>query len=134
MLGQKMNVHEMKLHPSPFDKIKSGAKTIELRLFDEKRQQINEGDLIIFTNTSNGEKITTTVRKLHRFDTFAELYQTLPLLQCGYTPEDVANAHPSDMEAYYAAEEQQKYGVVGIELQITGESAVTMIRKEHDDV
>ena len=116
MFGQKINVHEMKLHPSPFEKIRRGAKTIELRLFDEKRQQIKEGDLITFTNTSNGEKITATVRKLHRFDTFDELYQALPLLQCGYTEEDVDKAHPSDMEAYYAAEEQEKYGVVGIEL------------------
>ena len=46
--------HEMKLHSSPFEMIKSGKKTIELRLYDEKRQLIKEGDIIIFTNTSNG--------------------------------------------------------------------------------
>ena len=116
MSNESMTVHEMKLRPDPFAKIRSGAKTIELRLFDEKRQQIKAGDLITFTNTSNGETITATVKKLHRFDTFDELYQTLPLLQCGYTAEDVDKAHPSDMEAYYSAEEQRKYGVVGIEL------------------
>lgn len=116
MSGQSITVHVMKLQPSPFEKIKSGAKTIELRLYDEKRRKIREGDAIIFTNTANGEKIRVTVKKLHRFDSFAELYQTLPLLQCGYTAEDVEQAQPSDMEAYYSAEEQQKYGVVGIEL------------------
>ena len=115
----------MKLHTSPFEMIKSGVKNIELRLFDEKRQKIKTGDDIIFTNTFNGEKICATVKTLHRFDSFEELYKTLPLLQCGYTAEDVDTAHPSDMERYYPAEEQKNYVVVGIELfppkQITDE-------------
>lgn len=111
-----LTMHKMKLHSAPFEKIKSGEKTIELRLYDEKRQQIQEGDRITFTNTATGETLTATVKKLHRFDSFAELYKALPLLQCGYTAEDIDTAHPSDMEAYYSSEEQQKYGVVGIEL------------------
>ncbi len=114
-LSRKIS-HEMKLQAAPFEMIKSGKKTIELRLYDEKRQTIKEGDVITFTNASNGEKLQATVKKLHRFDTFDELYQTLPLLQCGYTEKDIDTAHPSDMEQYYSAEEQKKYGVVGIEL------------------
>jgi len=109
-------MHNMKLHSDPFEKIRSGEKTIELRLFDEKRQQIKEGDQIVFTDHTTGETLTKTVVKLHRFDSFDELYQSLPLLQCGYTTEDIDRAHPSDMEKYYSAEEQKKYGVVGIEL------------------
>ena len=109
-------MHHMKLNPTPFEQIKRGAKTIELRLFDEKRQTIKEGDTIVFSNTDTGETLYTTVLRLHRFDTFAALYQALPLLSCGYTKETVASAHPSDMEQYYSAEEQQRYGVVGIEL------------------
>ena len=116
-------VHWMKLHASPFEMIKSGAKTIELRLYDEKRQKIKVGDDIIFTNSVTGEKMCATVKKLHLFDSFAELYASLPLLQCGYTAEDVDTARPSDMEQYYSAEEQRKYGVVGIELFLTGSIA-----------
>ena len=115
-LIKEPDMHNMKLQPAPFEKIKSGDKTIELRLFDEKRQQIKEGDTIVFTNTTTGETLTKTVLKLHRFDSFEELYKSLPLLQCGYTPENVGTAHPADMEQYYSAEEQKKYGVVGIEL------------------
>lgn len=114
--GSRKATHEMKLHPSPFEMIRSGAKNIELRLYDEKRQKIKAGDDIIFSNTVNGEKICATVRKLHLFDSFEKLYESLPLLQCGYTAEDIATAHASDMEAYYSVEEQKKYGVVGIEL------------------
>ena len=109
-------MHEMKLHPAPYEMIQKGAKTIELRLFDEKRQRIQAGDTIAFTNICSGERMVVTVKKLHRFDSFKALYEALPLLQCGYTAEDVHTAHPSDMEQYYSAEEQEKYGVVGIEL------------------
>ena len=109
-------VHGMNLNAAPFEKIKSGEKTIELRLWDEKRQKINPGDTIVFTNTATGETLTKTVVKLHRFDNFEELYRSLPLLQCGYTEEDVSKAKASDMEQYYSAEQQRAYGVVGIEL------------------
>ena len=123
-LTKEKAAHEMKLHPAPFEMIKSGQKTIELRLYDEKRQKIKEGDTIRFTNTATGENLTATAIKLHRFDSFEALYQNLPLLQCGYTNEDVDKAHPSDMEQYYSALEQEKHGVVGIELKCTRDRSV----------
>lgn len=39
--------HNMKLHPGPFALIAQGNKTIELRLWDEKRRLIRMGDDII---------------------------------------------------------------------------------------
>ena len=115
--GQQPDVlHQMKLHPAPFEMIKCGQKTIELRLYDEKRQQIKVGDSILFTNTETGETLKTIVTKLHCFDSFAELYRSLPLLKCGYTEADIGTAQPTDMEQYYSAGEQEKYGVVGIEI------------------
>lgn len=133
LLSRQIVVHKMKLNSAAFEMIKSGEKTIELRLFDEKRQQVKVGDKILFTNIANGETLNTTVVKLHRFNTFNELYKSLPLLKCGYTSENVDKATPSDMEQYYSVEEQRKYGVVGIELcrpkQITDENVVSLTRK-----
>ena len=117
----KNNCHQMKLSPMPFGLIKNGVKTIELRLYDDKRKKLKVYDIITFTNTENGETITKQVKELHRFDSFKELYDTLPLLKCGYTAEDVDTAHPSDMEQYYSSEEQKNYGVVGIELSLQGD-------------
>ena len=108
--------HEKKLNPAPFEMIKCRKKTIELRLYDEKRRKINVGDKIVFTNTEGGEELTVEVVKLHIFDSFEDLYSSLPLLQCGYTELDVGGAHFSDMEEYYSAEEQKRYGVLGIEI------------------
>ena len=109
----------MKLNSSPFDMIKSGEKTIELRLNDEKRRMIKIGDEIEFENTSDSTQvINAKVSALHKFCSFDELYKSLPLIKCGYTPDDVNTAKPSDMELYYSAEQQKKYGVVGIELEL----------------
>ena len=41
--------HKMRLFESPFERIKSGKKTIELRLFDEKRQKLSIGDIVEFS-------------------------------------------------------------------------------------
>ena len=133
-MKNNMSVHLMKLNPQPFEMIKSGQKTIELRLFDEKRLKIKAGDSIVFTETVTGEKLNAKVEKLHRFESFDELYKSLPLLKCGYTEKTVADAKPSDMEEYYSAEEQKKYGVVGIEISQPNadETAVQSDRKTSD--
>ena len=106
--------HQMQLQPEPFGMIKSGVKTIELRLFDEKRRKIRIGDEILFTNTENGETLAVKVLDLSVFDSFEELYKALPLLKCGYTEEDIGSASPDDMDVYYPKDKQKKYGVVGI--------------------
>ena len=70
-----MTIHQMKLSESPFKKILSGQKTIESRLFDEKREQINLGDYIEFVlNNNPDEKIITKVKALYRYKTFEELF------------------------------------------------------------
>ncbi len=40
---------EMHLADLPFEQIRSGKKTVEVRLYDEKRRAIREGDVIVFT-------------------------------------------------------------------------------------
>ena len=117
-----MTQHTMKLQPAPFEKIRAGRKTIELRLYDEKRQRIAIGDTICFVNTENGsESLTATVKDLYIFDSFETLYNTLPLTECGYTEEELTGASHQDMELYYSKEEQSRYGVVGIKIALRKE-------------
>ena len=109
--------HIMNLNPSPFKMIREGNKTIELRLYDEKRKKLSVGDNITFINTENSNDIIfAKVTDLFIFASFDELYKSLPLLECGYTEENVDTASPYDMEKYYSKEKQQKYGVVGIKI------------------
>ena len=110
--------HQMKLNREPFEQMKSGIKTIELRLYDEKRSLIKIGDEIEFFHKGSGESLVADVVALHRFKSFKDLYETLPLCQCGYTAENVDQASPSDMNRYYSAELQGEYDVIGIELRL----------------
>ena len=109
----------MKLHAAPFDKIARGIKTIELRLYDEKRRLIKVGDEIEFTHSKDcARTLRCRVVALHVFSSFAELYASLPLLKCGYTEDDIATADPADMDLYYTKEQQGACGVVGIEIKL----------------
>ena len=108
--------HNMKLWLDAFNCIANGSKTIELRLNDEKRQQINVGDTIVFNCTKNNDTITARVKALHKFADFKELYNILPLDKCGYNCDELATAHYTDMNMYYTEEQIEKYGVLGIEL------------------
>ena len=110
--------HEMKLKAEPFYKIKSGLKTVELRLYDEKRQAIAVSDEILFTLADGDETLLCEVLSIHRFDSFAELYSALPLSSLGYTDAEIPEASPYDMERYYSREEMQKYGVCGIRIRV----------------
>lgn len=111
--------HTMKLQPKPIQMIKDGIKTIELRLFDEKRKKVKIGDTILFTNTENDNDILKVkVNEIYIFKSFEELYQNLPLLECGYTKENIAGAEPKDMEQYYSKVQQRKYGVVGFKIEL----------------
>lgn len=109
----------MKINPNPYQMIKEGRKTIELRLYDEKRRTISDGDIIRFQNIENPkEELRAQVVELYRFDSFKDLYDNLPLLECGYTEDNVKDASPEDMNKYYTCEEQAKYGVVGIRIRV----------------
>lgn len=48
-----MNTHIMNLHPDALMLIMSGTKTIEMRLYDKKRQQVSVDDYVIFVSTEN---------------------------------------------------------------------------------
>ena len=108
--------HEMKLRHDSFVKIKKQTKTIEMRLFDEKRSLISIGDTIIFTDTSNKEVIGCLVTNMYRYSSFEELYQHHSKVSIGYSKEEIANS--KDMLAYYSNEMIEKYGVVAIEIQL----------------
>lgn len=109
-------LHNMKLNEAPFEKIKNGLKTVELRLYDEKRRKINIGDTICFK--AKAGEVTATVKALHIFKNFEELYVALPLDKCGYDTRELATASPDDMLLYYSKEQIKKYGAVGIEIEV----------------
>lgn len=108
--------YKMKLRNDPFRMIKSGKKKIEMRLYDEKRKLIKVGDLIEFRNVDSDEIIKVRVVNLYRFDSFKELYNFFDKKMLGYDNDE--NVSYMDMEKYYSYEEQDRYGVLGIEIKL----------------
>lgn len=113
------NEHQMTLYPSPFEAIEKGHKTIELRLYDEKRKVIKPQDLIRFENRKDeSDVLRVLVEEIYIYDSFKELYESLPLLECGYTKETINNASFTDMEHYYSKEDLETYPACGIRISI----------------
>lgn len=107
---------EMRLADEPFDKIKSGEKTVEIRLYDDKRKQIQVGDKITFCRLSDKtDSICATVKALHRFDTFKELFLSELFPKTGSGNLTVEQATEC-MYKYYTKEQEHHYGVLGIEI------------------
>lgn len=106
-------LHKMKLNESPFERIKNGKKTIEFRLYDEKRQQIKIGDKIEFSKLPDlQEKLLVDVVELYRENTFENLFRKL------YTDEAEINRKTISMHQYYSSEKEKEYGVLGIKIKI----------------
>ena len=110
-------MHRMHLEPKAYARMEDEKKTIELRLYDEKRRRIQVGDVIRFESTDDETDVLFAwVTGMRFFASFDELYAALPLTACGYAPEAAKTASPRDMDRYYSPEAQRQWGVVGIEL------------------
>ena len=116
----KKETFELRLNKKPFESIKNGEKTVEMRLYDEKRQQINIGDFIIFKLRDNEEEqIKTVVQDVDVYLNFEELYKNYDKVSLGYKKDE--DASYKDMEEYYSLDEQAKYGVVAITIELVKE-------------
>ncbi|MBR5372953.1 MAG: DUF1810 family protein [Oscillospiraceae bacterium] len=111
-------LHEMKLERKHFEAIRNGTKTDEIRLHDDKRKQVQPGDFIAFSvNGDPTQKIQTEVIALHPYPDFAALFAALPAKSLGFGD---AAPDPACMYDYYAKEAEAEFGVLGIEIRMTG--------------
>lgn len=101
----------MRLQTGPFVLIQNGRKTIELRLFDEKRQAIKLGDEIEFARIDDSsQKILVQVTELLQYDSFKDLFNDIPPGETGSNSKEDWKL----MRKYYSEEDEKKFGVVGI--------------------
>ena len=106
----------MNLQPKYFDFIKGGTKRIELRLYDEKRQSIQLGDIIEFAKSDN-EKFKAEVVGLLRYDSFADLFEDFDisiLADSSMTKQELLEV----LGEFYSEEKQAEFGVIGIRIKL----------------
>ena len=110
-------IHKMKLKESPFERIKNGTKTIEFRLYDEKRKKVKIGDKIEFSKLPDlHEKILVEVLDIYSDKTFEDLFKKI------YTNEDEMKRKTKTMYQFYSKEQEKECGVVGIKIALLSDS------------
>ena len=111
-------LHEMKLQPEYFNFILNGTKRIEIRLNDEKRQNIKLGDKIKFLKEPDlSESFEAQVIGLLRYNYFEEMFKDYDisiLSDKSMTKEELISV----LEQFYTKEKQEKYGVLGIRIEL----------------
>lgn len=106
-------IHKMKLNESPFERMKNGTKTVEFRLYDEKRRKIKVGDKIEFTKLPElQEVLVVDVLELYREESFEKLFEKL------YNDKEEIKSKTKSMRRFYLQEDEQKYGVIGIKVSL----------------
>jgi ASC-1-like (ASCH) protein len=110
--GVKM--HKLNVQEKYYNMLKKATKTIELRLFDDKRKNIKTGDVIEFSNNSDDkDTFLAQVVKLHRADSFEALCHKIDCHHAGFdTNQELVRV----LEEFYSLERQKEFGVVGIEV------------------
>ena len=110
--------HEMKLQPEYYNFILNGTKRIEIRLYDEKRQQIKIGDVIKFLKEpALNESFNAKVVGLLRYNSFEEMFKDFDisiLSDDSMTKDELISV----LEQFYTKEKQEKYGVLGIRIEL----------------
>lgn len=110
--------HEMKLQPEYYNFILNGTKRIEIRLYDEKRQQIKIGDIIKFLKEPElNESFNAKVIGLLRYNSFEEMFKDFDisiLSDESMTKDELISV----LEQFYTKKKQEKYGVLGIRIEL----------------
>ncbi|MGM0509319.1 MAG: ASCH domain-containing protein [Fusobacteriota bacterium] len=108
----------MRLLEEPFELMKTGKKSIEVRLNDEKRQKLDIGDVIIFRKLPDcNERLKVKVVKLLNYRSFKKLYEDLCLCHFGIEGDSISKIL-NEIYNIYSKEDEEKHGVLGISVEI----------------
>ena len=110
-------IHKMKLNESLFERIKNGTKTIEFRLYDEKRKKVKIGDKIEFSKLPDlHEKILVEVLDIYKDESFENLFKKI------YNDREEIERKTKSMYQFYSKEQEKEYGVIGIKIALLSNS------------
>lgn len=112
----------MGLYEKPFNAVKAGRKTVEVRLNDAKRRKIQIGDTIEFTLVPDkNQTLTVKVINLRQFSSFKEMYESIPA-----SAFDTKHLTVEEMveQTYdiYTPEREREWGTLAISVQVIAQS------------
>ena len=108
--------HNMKLSEPYYSLVKTNKKTVEIRVFDEKRQKLKIKDTIIFTKQDGSGKFKKKIINLVISKNFETSIRSATLKKCMPNIKKIKEA----VNIYHSfpnyKENAKKYGVVAIYL------------------
>ncbi len=97
-----------------FEVVKEQLKSVEVRVYDEKRRKLKVGDKITFLKRPDDiETIDAVVENLICYKNFEELVNDFTMEEL-YLKEYDKNEFISLLKRFYSDDEINKYGVVAI--------------------
>lgn len=110
--------YDLYLHPTYFDLIKSGEKTLKGRLFKNDKKNFNIGDVITFyKEPENQETMKAIILDKYRFSNFDEMAEKLKKEDLGF-----ANSTKQEMvqvyRTIYSKEDENTYGVIVFKIKV----------------
>lgn len=108
----------MGLNEEPFYSMKSGRKTVEVRLNDEKRRKLRIGDRITFTILPYKNKtLCVEIIELRRYRTFEEMYKDIPY-SCFDTKNESIDLMIEQTYRIYSQEQEKEWGTLAITIKL----------------
>lgn len=114
---KKCAVFTMNLQQEYFDKIVSGEKTYELRLYNKTRKRLKVRDSVCFEAQDGKSQVLCEITSLTRFNSFESLFKEIPLSACGFANVGLSGALEI-MNGIYSKQEQSEYEAVAIGVRV----------------
>lgn len=110
--------HSMRLYEEPFRIVSNSTKTVEVRLNDEKRQAVQIGDFIEFTNLATGEQVKVKVDNVKVYDSFQALLQHYSNKEVGFSDEIQLSQKLASIYQIYNQTDELHLGALAIEIHL----------------
>lgn len=110
-----------------FNKMKNGERSVEVRLFDKKRQQLKIGDIIEFVNIETKEKLLTQLKGIAIFENFSDMVDYLTPQLLGYPNKEELMLR---FERLYPADLVSRFNIVGLFINNINADLLEIVRDE----
>ncbi|MBU0438309.1 ASCH domain-containing protein [Staphylococcus succinus] len=110
--------HNMKLYDKPFQLIKNGSKTIEVRLNDKKRQEVQAGDFIVFENIEKNQSIKVEVLKVIQYISFQALLKAYSNKEIGMDEKMQLSQKLAQIYQIYSQTDELNYGALALKIRV----------------
>ena len=97
--------------------IKSGTKTIEMRLNDAKRRTLQIGETVDFIDLTTSQHLVTRLISIQSYPNFESLLSQYTAVQVGSAPETPVTQMVQEMLTLYSPTQVQQLGVVALQIQ-----------------